>query len=418
MTGTKTVLYIQHAGAIGGSAMSLLYTMQGLDQKRFRPVVALLQPTLEMRTLYESAGIETLPWSGIATFEHTTAHHWAAWRPRDWVSALAFAFTIGRTIRSTKKLVRQVNPVIVHLNSAVLAPCAWALCSNHPPVVWHVREHPVRGLVGFRRWLLSRAMRQLPAATIFLSESDRTAWRGGKNSTVVPNFVDFRKFDASLTGTGVRALHGIGPGDPVVLYMGGVMRIKGIFVLLHVLAKLKDSYPALRCLMPGSVLKVDATSRRTRLRALWNRILGPVGLGTIMFTFDKLVAKLGLAEVCVRLPFTGTVAEYYAASDVVLFPAISPHFARPAVEAGAMAKAVVASDLPGVQELVVDQVTGFLVPAGNVDACCNAVSALLSNPSRAAALGRDALTRCRERYSADVQVGRVQEIYDRILCDH
>src|SRR5829696_2076820 len=60
----RTVLYIQHAAAPGGSAMSLLYTMQALDRARYHPVVALVRPADALARLYEDAGIRTVPWPG------------------------------------------------------------------------------------------------------------------------------------------------------------------------------------------------------------------------------------------------------------------------------------------------------------------------------------------------------------------
>ncbi|HET6344157.1 MAG TPA: hypothetical protein VFH51_04450, partial [Myxococcota bacterium] len=67
------VLYVQHAGSLGGSCMSLLYTLQGLDRRRYAPVVALIRPSPAVTALYRDAGIQVLPWPGIHTYEHTTA---------------------------------------------------------------------------------------------------------------------------------------------------------------------------------------------------------------------------------------------------------------------------------------------------------------------------------------------------------
>ena len=53
-------------------------------------------------------------------------------------------------------------------------------------------------------------------------------------------------------------------------------------------------------------------------------------------------------------------------------PFTVPHFARPVMEAAAMAKPAVASDVEGMDELVVDGQTGVLVRAGDAKAlACN-----------------------------------------------
>jgi hypothetical protein len=75
------LLYIQHAGDLGGSCMSLLYTMQALDRTRYEPIVALIRPTPAVARLYRDAGFEVIEWPGIRTFEHTTLRWWPLYSP-------------------------------------------------------------------------------------------------------------------------------------------------------------------------------------------------------------------------------------------------------------------------------------------------------------------------------------------------
>ncbi|HEV8308998.1 MAG TPA: glycosyltransferase [Methylomirabilota bacterium] len=69
-----------------------------------------------------------------------------------------------------------------------------------------------------------------------------------------------------------------------------------------------------------------------------------------------------------------------------------PHFARLVIEAGALAKPVVASGLGGPAELVKDGATGLLVPPVDAGALAEAVLALIREPARTRAMGEAGYT--------------------------
>jgi glycosyltransferase involved in cell wall biosynthesis len=104
-----------------------------------------------------------------------------------------------------------------------------------------------------------------------------------------------------------------------------------------------------------------------------------------------------------------------AASDVLAFPSTVPHFARPIIEAGAMARPVVASRLGGPLELVEDGVTGLLVPPGDPAALATAIAPLLDDPERAARLGEAGYRRARADFDAGANARRTFAVYEELL---
>jgi glycosyltransferase involved in cell wall biosynthesis len=408
----RTVLYVQHAGTPGGSAMSLLYTMQGLDPARYRPVVALARPAEALVRLYEDAGIRTVPWTGIHPWDHSTVAPRPLHRPASWMHLADVAANWRGSQRRTLELVAHVRPDLVHLNSMPLSPCAEVLTREGVPTVWHVREPPLpaRG----PRWKAIRDRMMRVDELIFISQADRQAWVRGERGVVIPNFVDFARFDADMDGGPVRRRLGVAPDAAVVLYLGGWAPVKGIFPLLRALAALREHVPGLRCLMPGSVY-----AQSTGLPARAARALLPlVGSGTVSQRVRREIDARGLGDVLVPMPFVDDVAPLFAASDVVVFPATRPHFARPAVEAAAMGVPTVASRLPGLDELVDDGETGLLVPAGDPGALAEALGRLLRDPALRRRMGRAGYLAARERYAVGPAMQRVMSIYDRVLAAH
>ena len=165
----KTVLYIHHSVTRGGSAVSLLYTLQALDRSRYRPVVAVIHPSPELIKQYTGEGIETITWLGIRTFQHTALGWAAIHQPLTWSAALQTATGWLESERRTLELVDSVAPDLVHLNSAVLMPSARALYRKRLPFVWHVREGATYGHFGLRYACMRRAMLRWPTELIFLS---------------------------------------------------------------------------------------------------------------------------------------------------------------------------------------------------------------------------------------------------------
>jgi glycosyltransferase involved in cell wall biosynthesis len=82
-----------------------------------------------------------------------------------------------------------------------------------------------------------------------------------------------------------------------------------------------------------------------------------------------------------------------------------------------MARVVVASDLGGTAETLVDGAGGFLVPAGDVDALAAAFdrALALSRPERAQ-MGVVAWKRIHERYTLDAMCEATFDLYGR-LCE-
>src|SRR5262245_21635669 len=134
MTGRRLrVLYLQHAGELGGSSMSLLYTMQGMRELGYECVVALARPSDGVRALYAKEGFRTIDWPGLALWDHSTVAERPAWDPRTWRMLAGVARRWRATAARTLELVDRVKPDIVHLNSMPFVTSASALADNHVP---------------------------------------------------------------------------------------------------------------------------------------------------------------------------------------------------------------------------------------------------------------------------------------------
>jgi glycosyltransferase involved in cell wall biosynthesis len=80
-------------------------------------------------------------------------------------------------------------------------------------------------------------------------------------------------------------------------------------------------------------------------------------------------------------------------------------------------KVVVASDIGGLSEAVVDGETGILVPPNNIHKLSEASSYLLENPEVASTMGENGYKRFLENYTADAVIPRIIEVYQSLLLN-
>src|SRR4029079_18760708 len=123
------------------------------------------------------------------------------------------------------------------------------------------------------------------------------------------------------------------------------------------------------------------------------------------------VAAIGIADRVHLLGSRRDVPELLAASDAFILPSLWE--GRPIALREAMASAlpVVATDVSGTHDAMVNGTTGWVVPPGDAEALACAIDELLGDPVRSAEIGLAALARVSERFGAKVQAERLAELF-------
>jgi glycosyltransferase involved in cell wall biosynthesis len=146
------------------------------------------------------------------------------------------------------------------------------------------------------------------------------------------------------------------PADaPVVGFVGRIVKHKGIAELLSAWQFLRDRFPSAHLLLVGGKDERNPISPETEK----------------MLLSDDRVHLIGL------VPDT---APYYTAMDVLALPSYHEGLPISILEASAMCLPIVASNIPGNSDAVVDGVTGTLVPVHDPVALAEAIAKYLSDP--------------------------------------
>ncbi|MFL5681214.1 MAG: glycosyltransferase, partial [Chloroflexota bacterium] len=127
---------------------------------------------------------------------------------------------------------------------------------------------------------------------------------------------------------------------------------------------------------------------------------------------ERLARELRIAH---RVVFTGRrddVPAVTAALDVAVLPSYREAQGLTILEAMALSRPVVASNVGGIPEVVEDGRTGLLVPPHDPDALAAAISRLLTDHSYADMLGRAGHDNVHDRFCVQLMVKAIETIYD------
>ena len=122
---------------------------------------------------------------------------------------------------------------------------------------------------------------------------------------------------------------------------------------------------------------------------------------------------LGLNDFLLLPGFRQDIVFLFTDLDLLVVTSINEGFGMVILEAMAAGKPVVAHDVGGIAELVVDGETGFLVPAGDVDAICSRLDQLLNDRELYEAMSQ-AARRQATAYSLSAMADRFEAIYQQV----
>lgn len=139
------------------------------------------------------------------------------------------------------------------------------------------------------------------------------------------------------------------------------------------------------------------------------------GEGELMEGLRKLAGELGIQDDVFFLGRCDNVADLLFASDVGVLSSKAEGFANAILEYMAAGLPVVATDVGGAREAIVEGDTGYLVASGDDVKMAERIIDVLSDPQRARAMGERGKLIAAERFSCDRHLQNTLELYDELL---
>ncbi len=372
---------------VGGPALHVTYLAHGLADRGYETTLVagdVARGEESMAFVAARAGVAVVRLPGLSRELSAVRDPLAAWR--------------------LARIIRRVRPDVVHTHTAkagAVGRAAALLAGIRPrPVVVHTfHGHVLRGYFGRAGTLLFRAIETaLARATdrlIAVSPEVRDELVGlhvapAERFSVIRLGIELEprvSFDGDVTE--LRRRHGIPADKFVVGWFGRMTAVKRTDDLLTTLAGLRER-------------GVDA-------------LLLLVGDGDDRELLEQRAHDLGVARSCLFLGYQDDVAPWYALCDAVVLTSASEGTPVTIIEALAAGRAVVATKVGGVPDVVDEGETGYLVRPGDTHALADRLELLARDPDRRAEMGRTGRERVLRRYAVERLVGDVDALYRELL---
>lgn len=140
-----------------------------------------------------------------------------------------------------------------------------------------------------------------------------------------------------------------------------------------------------------------------------------VGQGRLNPELQAIARETGISNNVIFTGLRSDIAELLAMSDIFVLPSLWEGLSVAVLEAMAMKKPVVATNIAGMSELVINGETGVLVPIRDADALADAIINLLRYKQKAQRFGDAGRKRVTKFFSDDVVVTKLENLYEQLL---
>ena len=382
------ILYLNPTSEVGGAEKSLLDLLEHLNKKQYQPIVC-----------FPSEGKLAGKLSGMGIEMKMIPLHKEIFQlsrqngNRRLLHILSIPWRIFPTITKTAGFVRSkhidlivTNGIKCHVIGSIVSSMTGA------KLIWHVRDFME---TGFARFLLMSMGRFFPDRIITNSDAVGSFFVNSGRTETVYNGVDLARFDSEIDGGRIRSELKLRKDAKLIGTIGHFAPLKGYEELLGAVSEVLRAGFNVKLAMVGECIYPHSKGYKEKLLSL--------------------VDSTGLKDKVIFTGFREDIPELLASFDLFVLPSRSEGFGRVNLEAMAMGKPVISTNVGGIPEVVVDGVTGILVPPGNSKALSHAIMRLLNNPPLRESMGREGRRRVEEHFTLQVHVQKIEMIYRDIL---
>ena len=207
-----------------------------------------------------------------------------------------------------------------------------------------------------------------------------------KRLTIIPNGVDIQRFSPEIDFNGYFRRSNIPEDAPLVLNVGSYRPVKGQITFVKACQKVVRERPDVHCAIVGEARE-------------------PV-LGDLQ---KQLRSKGG--DNIHLLPPTSEMQRIYPRASLLVVSSHFEGFSNAILEAGASGVPVIATNVGGNPESVVNGQNGFLIPAKNSDAMAKSILTLLAKPEKLAAISRTSRHFVQQNFSLAKMIQTMESCY-------
>jgi glycosyltransferase involved in cell wall biosynthesis len=115
------------------------------------------------------------------------------------------------------------------------------------------------------------------------------------------------------------------------------------------------------------------------------------------------------------IPWTDDIVSYMAATDIFVLPTYHDGFGNVLIEAAALEKPVIGTDVPGARDALQDGVNGIMVKARDVASLERALRELIESPDKRIRMGKEGRKWVVDNFDRKMVWSRLLEVYEKLL---
>ncbi len=363
------ILHLNHVSYLGGAEIALLNLLSECDRERYESVV--LTPEGALTQALEAIGVRCVRIPPLPGLNRYTLPY----------VLLRFPVLLTKIRREQPELL-YANTNFTSLYSGILGKLL------EIPTLGHIRDIEPLGRMG-------RSLIRRNSILIAISQAVERYLAQERISTeqihCVYDGVDLQQYQ-------VRKSAGLQNENskPAIGIVGQIGSRKGHIFLLEALRDLVRHFPDLMLWIVG----VEPEHSREAYT-------------------EQLMRSIETWHLQAHVKFWGfrsDIPEILARLDVLVLPSLQEPFGKIVIEAMAMGTAVVASNVGGVPEIVLDGESGLLVPPADAAALREALMKVLSDRELCLKMGTTGQQRVRGHFNLQRNVAETQAVYAKLLC--
>lgn len=178
------------------------------------------------------------------------------------------------------------------------------------------------------------------------------------------------------------------PEKPAFLFIGRLIKDKGIMEYLEACKRIKDEYPEVRCLLVGPYDSNPSALQPEEVQPFIDK-------GIIEYFGEQ-----------------SDVRPYIKQCSTYILPSYHEGTPKTVLEAMAIGRSIITSDAPGCRETVTDGYNGFLVPIKDIDVLVEKMKILIKDSSMNKLMTERSLKLAREKYDVNLVNKSIMETMD------
>ena len=256
------------------------------------------------------------------------------------------------------------------------------------------------------RMLLNRFYLSLIEVVISLSKNTKTSLRKigipNEKIKIIPPAINVFLFNPSLSGEKAKKTLNLESNHPLLLYVGDLTKTRGLHVLIEALSIVVEQFPSTKLLMAVNMPIEKYERERLEIK--------------------EKISSLGLNDTVIPLGIVNNMPQIMADSDIFIAPYTDiegiADYPVSILEAMAVGKPVIASEVGGIPEIIAHQKNGLLIRPNDSIELSNAIIFMLNNKEEARKMGFKGAKLVSEKFRTEIVVDELERKYEEVILNY